>query len=97
MEISPKCRRAALRAAIRRYPECELAIRRLTETDENFRDICEEFVSAEEALLKVSDLPDPSRQIRRAEWQDTVDRLAREMKLILEGRDALSLSRLARR
>lgn len=97
MEISSKYMRAALRAAIRRYPECELAIRRLIDTDENFRDICEELVSAEEVLLKVDDLPDPSREIRRAEWQDTVDRLAGEMKLILKGRDALLLSRVARR
>jgi hypothetical protein len=96
MESGRISRQTALLAAIRRYPECELAIRRLIETDEPFRDICEELAEAEQALSKVDYLPDFSREARRAEWQEIVDRLAGELKLVLERHDAFLWSRVSR-
>ena len=79
MESERAIRRAALAAALRRYPQLELAIRRLFEAEEAFRDICEELSDAELALSKVDDLPAAMRAARRAEWQELVDRLAREL------------------
>jgi hypothetical protein len=96
METGRIGRQTALLAAIRRYPECELAIRRLIETDEPFRDICEELAEAEWALSKVDYSPDVSREARRAEWQEIVDGLAGEMKLALEHHDAVLWSRVSR-
>jgi hypothetical protein len=96
MESGRKSRQTAFLAAIRRYPECELAIRRLIETDEPFRDICEELADAERALSKVADLPVLSREARRAEWQEIVDRLAGELKLVLERHDAFLWARVSR-
>jgi hypothetical protein len=79
MESERAIRRAALAAALRRYPQLELAIRRLFDAEEGFRDICEELSDAELALSKVDDLPAAMRAARRAEWQELVDRLAREL------------------
>ena len=39
-------KREAFVAATGRFPNFELSIRRLLETDENFRDICEELAEA---------------------------------------------------
>jgi hypothetical protein len=89
-------RQTALLAALRRHPQCELAIRRLIETDEPFRDICEELAEAEQALSKVDYLPDVSLEARRAEWQEIVDRLAGELKLTLGRHDAFLSSRVNR-
>jgi hypothetical protein len=69
----------AFGAATRRFPLFELPIKRLIETDENFRDICEELAEAESALSAVDKLPAPLRETRRAEWQALVDRLVGEV------------------
>lgn len=79
MESGQAIKRAALAAALRRYPQFELAIRRLFDAEEGFRDICEELSDAELALSKVEDLPVATRAARRAEWQELVERLAREL------------------
>ena len=70
---------AGLAAALRRHPRRELAIRRLFDAEEGFRDICEELSDAELALSQVDDLPAAMRAARRAEWQELVERLAREL------------------
>jgi hypothetical protein len=80
MESRQTDRRAALSAAVRRYPQFELAIRRLIDADESFRDICEELADAELALSEVDKLPLALREARRAEWQELVDRLAEELR-----------------
>lgn len=86
----------AFAAAKRRFPDFELPIRRLIETDENFRDICEELAEAEYALSTVESAPAASRSARRAEWQELVDRLIGEVEAALRsdatarGTDALS-------
>lgn len=85
--------RAALAAAIRRFPDFELAIRRMIETDRTFGDICEELAEAEAALSRVAQLPPPVRAARRAEWQDLVERLTREVEAALRENQAASRSR----
>jgi hypothetical protein len=94
MESGQKGKRAGLSAAIRRYPLFELAIRRLIDADEGFRDICEELADAEVALSKVDDLPAALREARRTEWQELVDRLAGELKSAVESRVAFLRSRV---
>ena len=73
-------------AATRRFPDFELPIKRLIETDENFRDICEELAEAESALAAADKLPAALRAARRAEWQALVDRLVAEVEAALGSR-----------
>lgn len=72
-------RQKAVAAAVRRFPHFELPVRRLIETDENFREICEELAEAELALSATASVAAPLREVRRAEWQGLVDRLALEV------------------
>ena len=65
----------AFAAATRRFPHFELPIRRLIETSENFRDICEELAEAERALAASENAP----ALRQAEWKELVDRLVGEV------------------
>lgn len=69
----------AFAVATRRFPHFELPIRRLIETNENFRDICEELADAERALAACETAPAP----RQAEWRELVDRLVGEVDLAL--------------
>jgi hypothetical protein len=88
MESGHKGKRSAVLAAVRRYPQFELAIHRLVDADEVFRDICEELAEAELALLQVDGLPPALRETRRAEWQELVDRLAGELRAAVESHEA---------
>lgn len=85
--------RAALSAAIHRFPEFELTIRRMIESDQTFCDMCDELAEAEAALSRVDQLPPPIRAARRAEWQDLVGRLAREVEAALRENQAFAQSR----
>ena len=76
-------KREACEAVMRRFPDCELPIRRLLAADENFRDICEELAEAEHALAMVDDMPAASRAARRAEWQELIARLVVEIEASL--------------
>jgi len=76
-------KREAFAAARRRFPRFELPIRRLLESDENFRDICADLAAAEYALSAVEREPAASRETRRAEWQEIVDRLVDEIALAI--------------
>jgi len=76
-------RTRAISAAVRRFPQFELAIRRLMDRSESFRDMCEELADAELALSKVEELPSALREARRAEWQELVDRLTEEIRAVL--------------
>jgi hypothetical protein len=84
--------RAALWAAVRRFPELELTIRRMIEADQTFCDMCEELAEAESALSRVDQLPPAIRAARRAEWQDLVERLAREVEAALRENQAVAQS-----
>jgi hypothetical protein len=94
MESGQTGGRAPHLAAVRRYPQFELAIRRLIEIDESFRDICEELGDAELALAHVGNLPVAVREARRAEWQELVDRLVGEVGAAILDWDAFARSRV---
>ncbi|MDW6021086.1 hypothetical protein SAZ10_04840 [Mesorhizobium sp. BAC0120] len=80
--------------AVRRFPELELTIRRMFEADQGFREMCEELVEAETALSRVEQLPEPKRAARKAEWQDLVARLTREIEVALRENQAFAQSRI---
>jgi hypothetical protein len=67
-------------AAIRRFPNSELAIRRLISQSETFRDICGELAEAESVLSTFPEAASrESYAVRRQEWQEVVDRLVSEV------------------
>jgi hypothetical protein len=65
----------------------------MMEADQSFRDMCEELVEAETALSRVEQLPEPKRAARKAEWQDLVARLTREIEVALRENQAVAQSR----
>lgn len=76
-------KRESFAAAARRFPELELPMRRLFETSENFRDICEELAEAEIALSTAETAAAASKRDRAAEWRELVDRLVGEVELAI--------------
>jgi hypothetical protein len=76
----------AYSAACRRFPQLELAIRRLMHASETFCDMCLELAEAETALANVDKVPARLREARRAEWEELVDRLVREIEAALRNR-----------
>jgi hypothetical protein len=89
-------KREAFSAAFRRFPQSELAIRRLMDRSEAFRDMCEELADAEAALSKVDGVPSALREARKAEWQDLVDRLVGEVGTALQDKDVVVKPRIGR-
>ena len=79
MKTLKESRQAILSSVLRRFPEREFTIRRMMEKDQTFFDLCEELAVAEDALANVDQYPPAIRSERRAEWQDLVDRLAKEL------------------
>ncbi|MBB3589906.1 hydrogenase maturation factor [Rhizobium sp. BK529] len=79
MTTLKETRQAILSSVLRRFPEREFNIRRMMEKDQTFFDLCEELAVAEDALANVDQFPPAIRSERRAEWQDLVDRLAKEI------------------
>ncbi len=94
MKSVPESRRAALSAALRRFPDLELTIRQLIAADQNFRDMCDELAEAETALSRVDQLPLHIRAARKAEWEDLVERLAREVDAALQERQTVARSHI---
>lgn len=88
-DSGPTSKREAFSAASRRFPHFELAIRRLMDRSEAFRDMCEELAEAEVALSKVETVPLMLREARRAEWQELVDRLVGEVGAALQNKDVV--------
>ena len=80
----PASKQEALAAATRRFPRFALPIRRLIETDERFRDICEELADADLALAAVGSAPAALRAARQAEWQELIDRLVVELEAAID-------------
>jgi hypothetical protein len=89
MESGPTGKREAFSAALRRFPQFELAIRRLMARSEAFCDMCEELAEAEMALSKVDRVPSGLRDARRAEWQDLIERLVAEVGAALLDKDVV--------
>lgn len=82
-------KREAFSAALRRFPQFELAIRRLMARSEAFCDMCEELAEAELALSRVDGVSSGLREARRAEWQELVDRLVAEVGTALHDKDVV--------
>ena len=95
MEDGPADRRRAVSAAVRRFPQFELAIHRLVDRSESFRDMCEELAEAELALSRVDLLPSAVRESGRGEWQELVNRWVAEVGAVLDA-DAAEKSRFNR-
>ena len=89
-------KREAFSAALRRYPQFELAIRRLMARSEAFCDMCEELAEAELALSTVDKVAPALREARRAEWQELIDRLVAEVGTALLDKDIVVKPRLDR-
>ncbi|TIQ00305.1 MAG: hypothetical protein E5X60_05425 [Mesorhizobium sp.] len=83
MDDEPADRQRAVSAAVRRFPQFELAIHRLMDRSESFQDMCEELGEAELALSRIDKVPPALRESRRAEWQELVDRLVGEVGAVL--------------
>jgi hypothetical protein len=94
MNRGPADRQRAASAAVRRFPQFELAIHRLMDRDEIFRDMCEELAEAELALSRVDLLPPTLSEARRAEWQELVDRLVAEVGAAVTNMDGAAKSRI---
>ncbi|CAN7182738.1 hypothetical protein LJN214_000361 [Mesorhizobium sp. LjNodule214] len=84
MDDEPADRQRAVSAAVRRFPQFELAIHRLMDRSEGFQDMCEELAEAELALSRIEKVPPAVRESRRAEWQEPVDRLVGEVGAVLD-------------
>jgi len=83
MTVERTSKQRAFLAATRHLPHFELSIRRLIEIDDTFREICEELSDAEAALSECAGASVSLRATRQAEWQDLVDRLVREIDMVV--------------
>jgi hypothetical protein len=88
-QSGPTGKREAFSAALRRFPQFELAIRRLMARSEAFCDMCEELAEAEVALATVNRVAPALREARRAEWQELIDRLVAEVEAALLDKDVV--------
>ncbi len=81
MTTGSKSRIAGLgyRAVVERFPQSELATRRLLIQSEPFREMCEELAEAETILSKFSETTHEHDGARKEEWQAVVDRLVAEV------------------
>jgi hypothetical protein len=73
-------------AAVRRFPQRSLEIRRLAVSDATFRSLCEDLREAEEALDRWSRLPSEQAVSRRSEYNLLVEELAHEIEGIVDRR-----------
>ncbi|AJD42524.1 hypothetical protein C9413_13820 [Rhizobium sp. SEMIA 4085] len=69
----------AFSAAARRFPQAELAIRRLMGRSEDFCDLCADLADAERALAGVRDKTVAQWEERKREWQELVDHIVSEV------------------
>jgi hypothetical protein len=76
-------------AAIRRFPDWNLEIRRLALSDAGFRSLCDDFGDAEEALARWRQAPREDGAVRTTEYATLVGELAAEIAgIVLHRRDA---------
>jgi hypothetical protein len=71
-------------AAIRRFPEKGLEIRRLAIADSAFRSLCGDFGEAEEALARWSHAASEQAESRQSEYGILVEELASEIAAIVD-------------
>jgi hypothetical protein len=73
-------------AAVRRFPQKSLEIRRLAIADSAFRSLCGDFGEAEDALARWSHTPSEQAASRQSEYSILVEELASEISAIVEDR-----------
>ncbi len=73
-------------AAVRRFPERSLDIRRLALSDGAFRSLCDDFHEAETALARWSLSTSEQGAARRAEYRLLVEELAAEILRMIDRR-----------
>jgi hypothetical protein len=73
-------------AAVRRFPQRSLEIRRLAIADGSFRSLCEDLREAEEALERWSQVASEQAASRRSEYDLLVEELATEIEGIVDQR-----------
>ena len=78
----------AFAAVVDYFPHRELAIRRLLQRDDAFREMCEELSEARAALAKYGQPYDEAFDTKRAEWHDLIGRLVSEVLNVLIAYDA---------
>ncbi|HET7716019.1 MAG TPA: hypothetical protein VFK86_10370 [Bauldia sp.] len=71
-------------AAIRRFPERSLEIRRLALADGGFRSLCEDFREAEAALNRWNQSTTDQGALRRSEYRVLVEELAAEIERMIQ-------------
>lgn len=71
-------------AAIRRFPDRSLQIRRLALADGTFRSLCGDFGEAEEALAHWSQTSSPQAALRQSEYRGLMEELAFEIAAAVE-------------
>ncbi len=71
-------------AAERRFPTRKQAIEDLAARDEEFRDLCIDFVDAEAELQRWEHSTGPKHEERCAEYAELVNDLAREIEVALD-------------
>jgi hypothetical protein len=86
-----------LRATMWRFPTRSLEIQELLDQDENFREMCDDLVVAEQALAASDQLSEPLREERRAEYQVLIDDLVREIGQALSQAKVVPISRAPKR
>lgn len=80
--------RNAYASVVEHFPHRELAIRRLMQSDEVFREMCEELADAKLALSRFNRPSGEDVEVRREEWHDVVGRLVAELMTALNVYDA---------
>lgn len=73
-------------AAVRRFPQRSLEIRRLALADSTFRSLCEDLAEAELALARWQQMTTEQAASRRSEYDLLVEELAIEINSIVDRR-----------
>lgn len=85
---SPSGNEKTYSAVVEHFPHRELAIRRLLQSDEVFREMCEELSDAKLALANYTHPQDAVLEARRNEWRELIGRLVAELMAVLIAYDA---------
>jgi hypothetical protein len=88
---------AGLRAAASRFLGRSSEIQELFNQDDNFREMCDDLAVAEQALAASDQLPAPTDEERRAEYQALIDDLVREIGRALSQARIVPISRPPKR
>jgi hypothetical protein len=74
---------AALARVAARFPDSALLIRRLFLTDEVFRNVCEDYVLAQDILLRFENRPDARQRPEIADYVSVIADLESEIAALL--------------